>query len=74
MHWRGLIFYLMEYNNIIIWDYSFYFIKSYLSGKNDNFSKEDQIKKIDWSFYFLFLSLWYALIDISKISNPYSIP
>ena len=76
MYWRGANFLISWSITISLFGIiPFYFIKSYLSGKNDNFSKEDQIKKrLIGVFIFLFLSLWYALIDVSKIPNPYSIP
>ena len=50
-----------------------YILSNYFKTIDENFSKEDRMKKIIFGVFILtFLSLWYAMIDIS--SAPYSIP
>ena len=52
-----------------------YFASNYYAKINEDFSKEDRMKNILISVFILaLLSLWYAMIDLSKIPSPYSIP
>ena len=42
---------------------------------NENFSKKNRMKNILIGIFILtLLSLWYAMIDLSKTPSPYSIP
>ncbi len=76
MHWRGANFLISWSITISLFGIMpIYFINSYISKRNNSLTKEDYMKKILIGVFVLsFLSLWYALIDISKIPNPYSIP
>ena len=52
-----------------------YIIRNYYAKTNENFSKKDRRKNILIGIFILtLLSLWYAMIDISKTPSPYSIP
>ena len=52
-----------------------YIIRNYYAKANEDFSKEDRMKNIVIGiFIFTLLSLWYAMIDLSRIPSPYSIP
>ena len=52
-----------------------YIIMNYYTKINENFSKKDRMKNILIGIFILtLLSLWYAMIDLSKIPSPYSIP
>jgi len=51
-----------------------YFVNNYYTKINEDFSKKDRMKNILIGIFILvFLSLWYAMIDLSKIQSPYSI-
>lgn len=52
-----------------------YIISNYYNKINENFSKEDRMKNILIGVFILaILSLKYAMMDLSKIPSPYSIP
>jgi hypothetical protein len=52
-----------------------YIISNYYTKINENFSKEDRMKNILIGVFILaILSLKYAMMDLSKIPSPYSIP
>tara|TARA_B100000945_G_scaffold295856_1_gene273692 strand:- start:1579 stop:2046 length:468 start_codon:yes stop_codon:yes gene_type:complete len=76
MYWRGANFLISWSITISLFGIMpIYFIDSYISKRNNSLTEEDYMKKILIGVFILaFLSLWYALIDISKIPNPYSIP
>ena len=82
----GVLFKIMHWpyaNFLISWSLTIflfgitpiYFISNYSAKINEDFTKEDRIKNILIGvFTLVFLSLWYAMIDLSKIPSPYSIP
>ena len=76
MYWRGANFLISWSITISLFGIMpIYFIDSYISKRNNSLTEEDYMKKILIGVFILaFLSLWYALIDISKIPNPYSMP
>ena len=76
MHWRGANFLISWSITISLFGIMpIYFLNSCISRWNNSLTKEDQMRKILIGVFILaFLSLWYALIDISKIPSPYSIP
>ena len=82
----GVLFKIMHWpfaNFLISWSVTIslfgitpiYIIKNYYAKTNESFNKKDRIKNILIGIFILtLLSLWYALIDLSKIPSPYSIP
>ena len=82
----GVLFKIMHWpfaNFLISWSVTIslfgitpiYIIKNYYTKTNESFNKKDRIKNILIGVFILtLLSLWYALIDLSKIPSPYSIP
>jgi len=82
----GVLFKIMHWsfaNFLISWSVTIslfgitpiYIIRNYYAKANENFSKEDRMKNILIGIFILtLLSLWYAMIDLSKIPSPYSIP
>ena len=82
----GVLFKIMHWpfaNFLISWSVTIslfgitpiYFASNYYAKINEDFSKEDRMKNILIGVFILvLLSLWYAMIDLSKIPNPYSIP
>ena len=81
----GVLFKIMYWpyaNFLITWSLTIslfgimplYFVNNYYKKINEDFSKEDRMKNILIGIFILvFLSLWYAMIDLSKIQSPYSI-
>ena len=52
-----------------------YIISNYYAKINEDLSKKDRMQNILIGILILAsLSLWYAMIDISKTPSPYSIP
>jgi len=52
-----------------------YIIKNYYTKISEEFSKKDRMKNILVGVFILtFLALWYAMIDLSQIPSPYSVP
>ena len=82
----GVLFKIMHWpfaNFLISWSVTIslfaitpiYIIMNYYTKINENFSKKDRLKSILIGIFILtLLSLWYAMIDLSKIPSPYSIP
>ena len=82
----GVLFKIMHWpfaNFLISWSVTIalfgitptYIIRNYYAKTNENFSKKDRMKNILIGIFILtLLSLWYAMIDISKTPSPYSIP
>lgn len=82
----GVLFKLMHWpfaNFLISWSVTIslfgvtpiYIISNYCTKINENFSKEDRMKNILIGVFILaILSLKYAMMDLSKIPSPYSIP
>ena len=82
----GVLFKIMHWpfaNFLISWSVTIslfgitpiYIIKNYYTKTNESFNKKDRMKNILIGVFILtLLSLWYALIDLSKIPSPYSIP
>ena len=82
----GVLFKIMHWpyaNFLISWSVTIslfsitpiYIIRNYYIKINENFSKKDRMKNILIGIFILaLLSLWYAMIDISKTPSPYSIP
>ena len=82
----GVLFKIMHWpfaNFLISWSVTIslfgivpiYIIRNYYTKTNENFSKKDRMKNILIGILILaLLSLWYAMIDLSKIPSPYSIP
>ena len=82
----GVLFKIMHWpfaNFLISWSVTIslfgvtpiYIISNYYTKINENFSKEDRMKSILIGVFILaILSLKYAMIDLSKIPSPYSIP
>ena len=82
----GVLFKIMHWpyaNFLISWSVTIslfgitpiYFVSNYYTKINEDFSKEDRMKNILIGVFILvLLSLWYAMIDLSKIPSPYSIP
>ena len=82
----GFIFKIMHWpfaNFLISWSVTIslfgiapiYIIMNYYTKINNNFSKNDRMKNILIGIFILtLLSLWYAMIDLSTIPSPYSIP
>ena len=82
----GVLFKIMHWpyaNFLISWSVTIslfgitpiYFASNYYAKINEDFSKEDRMKNILIGVFILaLLSLWYAMIDLSKIPSPYSIP
>jgi hypothetical protein len=82
----GVLFKIMHWpyaNFLISWSVTIslfgimpiYIISNYSSEINESFTKKDRMKKIQIGVFILvFLSLWYSMIDLSKIPSPYSIP
>jgi len=82
----GVLFKIMHWpfaNFLISWSVTIslfgvtpiYIISNYYTKINENFSKEDRMKNILIGVFILaILSLKYAMIDLSKIPSPYSIP
>jgi len=81
----GVLFKIMHWpfaNFLISWSVTIslfgiapiYITMNYYTKINENFSKQDRMKNILIGIFILtFLSLWYAMIDLSKIPSPYSI-
>ena len=82
----GVLFKIMHWpfaNFLISWSVTIslfgvtpiYIISNYYTKINENFSKEDRMKNILIGVFILaILSLKYAMMDLSKIPSPYSIP
>lgn len=82
----GVLFKIMHWpfaNFLISWSITIslfcvtpiYIISNYYNKINENFSKEDRMKNILIGVFILaILSLKYAMMDLSKIPSPYSIP
>ena len=82
----GVLFKIMHWpfaNFLISWSVTIslfcitpiYFVINYYTKINEDFSKEDRMKNILIGVFILaLLSLWYAMIDLSKTPSPYSIP
>ena len=82
----GVLFKIMHWpfaNFLISWSVTIslfgvtpiYIISNYYTKINENFSKEDRMKSILIGVFILaILSLKYAMMDLSKIPSPYSIP
>ena len=82
----GVLFKIMHWpfaNFLISWSITIslfcvtpiYIISNYYNKINENFSKEDRMKNILIGVFILaILSLKYAMMDLSKIQSPYSIP
>ena len=82
----GVLFKIMHWpfaNFLISWSVTIslfgivpiYIISNYDTNTNENLSKKDRMKNILIGIFALaFLSLWYAMIDLSKIPSPYLIP
>ena len=82
----GVLFKIMNWpfaNFLVSWSVTIslfgitpiYIIRNYCANVNEDFSKEDRMKNIVIGiFIFTLLSLWYAMIDLSTIPSPYSIP
>ena len=82
----GVIFKIMHWpfaNFLISWGVTIslfgivpiYIITNYYTKINENFSKKDRMQNIIIGIFILtLLSLWYTMIDLSKIPSPYSIP
>ena len=82
----GVLFKIMHWpfaNFLISWSVTIslfgitpiYIIRNYYAKANEDFSKEDRMKNILIGVFILtLLSLWYAMIDLSKTPSPYSIP
>ena len=51
-----------------------YIISNYYTKTNETLTKKERMKNILIGIFILvLLSLWYAMIDLSKIPSPYSI-
>ena len=76
MHWPYANFLISWSLTIFLFGITpIYFISNYSAKINEDFTKEDRIKNILIGvFTLVFLSLWYAMIDLSQIPSPYSIP
>ena len=76
MHWPYANFLISWSLTIFLFGITpIYFIINYSTRINEDFTKEDRIKNILIGVFILaLLSLWYAMIDLSKIPSPYSIP
>ena len=82
----GVLFKIMHWpfaNFLISWSVTIalfgitptYIISNYYAKTNENFSKKYRMKNIQIGIFILtLLSLWYAMIDISRTPSPYSIP
>tara|TARA_B100001250_G_scaffold410340_1_gene436589 strand:+ start:725 stop:1192 length:468 start_codon:yes stop_codon:yes gene_type:complete len=82
----GVLFKIMHWpfaNFLISWSVTIslfsiapiYIIMNYYTKINENFSKKDRMKNILIGIFILtLLSLWYAMLDLSKTPSPYSIP
>jgi hypothetical protein len=82
----GVLFKIMHWpfaNFLISWSVTIslfgvtpiYIISNYYTKINKNFSKENRMKNILIGVFILaILSLKYAMMDLSKIPSPYSIP
>ena len=82
----GVLFKIMHWpfaNFLISWSVTIslfaitpiYIIMNYYTKINENFSKKNRMKNILIGIFILtLLSLWYAMIDLSKTPSPYSIP
>lgn len=82
----GVLFKIMHWpfaNFLISWSVTIslfgvtpiYIISNYYTKINEKFSKEDRMKSILIGVFILaILSLKYAMMDLSKIPSPYSIP
>ena len=76
MHWPYANFLISWSLTIFLFGITpIYFISNYSAKINEDFTKEDRIKNILIGvFTLVFLSLWYAMIDLSQIPSPFSIP
>ena len=82
----GVLFKIMHWpfaNFLISWSVTLslfgitpiYIISNYYTKIDENFNEKKRMNNILIGiFIFTLLSLWYALIDLSKTPSPYSIP